>query len=109
MDIKTKVLGFISELVNPYPQCKGCNREERMLNVGRIMFLLGLIMVGQTLIYQVEGDIESQCCKEMKRCVEFVNEFTGGDVAFVQGKDLFNEEDEIGFGVVRGGNYSFND
>lgn len=49
--------------MHPFPGCPYCNQRERTLTLVRIIFLIGLLLVGNKLIDYVSHDIESQCCQ----------------------------------------------
>jgi hypothetical protein len=64
------VLRFLQNLyssfVYPFPGCPHCNTRQRILHFTQILWLIGLAIMGNTLINSVDHDIESQCCQSLK-------------------------------------------
>lgn len=75
----------------PFPGCPYCNQRERVLVVARILFLVGLLMLGNKLIDYVSHDIESTCCQAVANYnKQFDAQIESKNIAFDTYKNLSN-------------------
>lgn len=59
--IKRVLLDTVDSFINPFPGCPYCNRRERVLTIARILFLVGLLWLGNKVIDMTEHSVDNIC------------------------------------------------
>jgi hypothetical protein len=62
---ENKGIKFLKDTYNsflyPFPGCPYCNQRERILTIFRILFLIGLFLLGDKLIDYTDTFVNSEC------------------------------------------------
>lgn len=70
--------------IYPNPECPYCNEYERLLDKVRILWVIGVLIIGGYLIYTVRDQVRSDCCQALKK----YNERFGGTQVIPGGLDV---------------------
>lgn len=54
--------------IYPNPDCPYCNEYERFFDKIRVIYMIGIIVVGAYLIYSLREQVRSDCCQALKAC-----------------------------------------